>query len=399
MIVQSASSQKPPNVDFGVFAANWHLAMSAHTHFPSTIEPYAARAARIDPAIFAQQLASSQAAGPRLILWDLVGSCNLRCPSCPVGTMHGTNPKGLISDEMFYRVLEKLAREFPKWQLHFYNWTEPLIHPHIVEYTRAAAKAGFHLHLSSNLNHLKDAQGIISAGAKTFRISLSGFTQAVYEQGHRGGNIETVKRNMRLLSEARKSTDARTRVHVYFHKYRHNLHELPQMEQFARSLGFDFMSDWAYLMPVEKLLAYIDDELPGHERQFADASIVPNVNNAIAAIQPHREHNCELIDQLVIDHQGNITLCCAVYDGIHNGIANYLESDWQQIQSAKYGHSTCDKCMHYGVHTLYTHFSKPQLREMMTALADRDLQDDPANHTSASIRLPLFPTHSLRASA
>src|SRR5204863_5847034 len=110
-------------------------------------------------------------------------------------------------------------------------------------------------HLSSNLNHLKNPEALLSAGAKTFRISLSGFTQPVYERGHRGGDIEKVKKNMIRLGEAHKATGSRTRIHVYFHKYRHNVHELPLMETFARDLGFKFISDWAYLMPLEKLIA------------------------------------------------------------------------------------------------------------------------------------------------
>ena len=78
-----------------------------------------------------------------------------------------------------------------------------LIHPRINLYCKAAADAGFHLHLSSNLNFLKDEKSLLTAGVKTIRISLSGFTQSIYEQGHRGGNIEKVKANMRRLSAAR----------------------------------------------------------------------------------------------------------------------------------------------------------------------------------------------------
>lgn len=356
-----------------------------------------------DHATFAPLVEASIKAGPRLILWDLVGSCNLRCPSCPVGTMAGTNPKGMISEELFHRILEKLSREFPNWQLHFYNWTEPLIHPRIADFVRAAADAGFHVHLSSNLNHLRDSETLVAAGAKTFRISLSGFTQLVYERGHRGGNIEKVKKNLIRLSEARKSTGSLTRVHVYFHKYRHNVHELPLMESFARELGFDFIADWAYLMPLEKLIAHVEDDLPDHERNFADDSIVPAIDDAVALMQRSggRDRPCDLIDQLVLDHQGRVTLCCAVFDGKRNFIAEYLDTDWTQLQQMKYGHRSCDKCMHYAAHTLYTHFSKPDLRPMMEQLSREQFANPPRKLGTrrGPIRLPLLDSGPLAESA
>lgn len=344
-------------------------------------------------------LDASVAAGPRLILWDLVGSCNLRCPSCPVGSMQGTNAKGLIDDALFDAILAKLAREFPRWQLHFYNWTEPLIHPSINRFCKSAAEAGFHLHLSSNLNHLKDPEGLMAAGMKTFRISLSGFTQPVYGIGHRGGAIEKVKANMRRLSDAKRATGSRTRIHVYFHKYRHNLHELEAMRAYATELGFEFCADWAFLMPVEKLVQYMDGTLSDSEREFADRSLVPRVGDAIEAMLPERESSCELIDQLVLDFQGNVSLCCAVYDAKRNFIGRYLDQSWPELQAAKYVHSTCATCTRNAAHVLYTHFSKPELVSRMRELVERQLAEPPQVGQRGPIPLPVLDPAALAASA
>lgn len=342
---------------------------------------------------------ASLKAGPGLILWDLVGTCNLRCPSCPVGSMAGTNPKGLISDETFDRVLEKLRREFPNWQLHYYNWTEPLIHPSINRFCKAAADAGFHLHLSSNLNHLKDPEGLMASGMKTFRISLSGFTQPVYGIGHRGGQIERVKENMRRLAAAKKTVGSRTRIHVYFHKYRHSVHELPLMEAFARELGMDFISDWAVLMPLEKTLAYVDGTLPDSERAFADEAILPRVSDSLELMKPHRNDSCELIDQLVLDFRANVSLCCATYDSKRNFIGNYLEMGWADLQKIKYRHAMCETCMSCGVHALYTRFARPELRDSVVRLAEKQLAEPPGREAPRSIQLPVLEPARLAESA
>jgi len=355
----------------------------------------------VDSAMIEHSVIQSTKSGPRLILWDLLGSCNLRCPSCPVGNMPETkNAKGMITDELFHRILEKLGREFPKSQLHFYNWTEPLIHPNINPYCKSAAEAGFHLHLSSNLNFLKDERELLTAGVKTIRISLSGFTQPVYEQGHKGGKIERVKANMRRLSEAKTSTGSRTKIHVYFHKYRHNLHELPLMEGFAKELGFELISDWAFLMPVERLIGYVEDAIDDDQRDFAARALVPDPRDAIAIMQPHGHLPCELIDQLVLDHVGNVTLCCAVYDAKATTVGNYLDLTWGELQRIKYGHTTCDACMHYGAHVLYTHFHQPVLRQAMLDLAEKQLKCIPLQAGGGGpIRLPVLNARPLAESA
>lgn len=312
-----------------------------------------------------------------------------------MGSMRGISEKGFISDELFAAVLAKLQRDFTTRQLHFYNWTEPLLHPRIAALCRAAADAGFHVHLSSNLNHLKDAEAILASGIKTFRISLSGFEQATYAIGHRGGRIDKVKANMRTLAEAKRVTGSRTRVHMYFHKYRHNLHDLAAMESFARELGFEFLSDWAFLMPLEKLLAYDDGTLGADERSFADERLVPRVDDALALVQDHggRDMPCELIEQLVLDHRGRATLCCATFDAHSNIIGDYLDMDWNQMQQRRYAHATCDRCTRAGAQALYTNVSRPAMRDALSQLAERSLHEPIARR--APIRLPVLPSPSM----
>jgi hypothetical protein len=331
---------------------------------------------------------------PTIVLWDLVGSCNLKCPSCPMGSMRdvaNANGRGFIADDLFHAVLAKVQRDFTCRQLHFYNWTEPLLHPRIVDYCRLAADAGFHVHLSTNLNHLRDAARLVNSGVKTLRVSLSGFTQEVYCIGHRGGDIGKVKDNMRRLSDARRDTGAGVRMHAYFHKYRHNAHEAPLMEAFARDLGFEFLADWAFLMPLEKLLAYADGALDENERNFADRSIVPPPGDALRLVQAHGgcRQPCDLIEQLVLDHRGRATLCCATFDAASNVIGDFLDLDWCEVQRRRFAHQVCDRCTAIGAHTLYTSVSHPPLRQAMADLAERSLQAAAARQTVIS--LPLAP--------
>ncbi len=313
-----------------------------------------------------------------------------------MGSMRGANPNGFIGDELFHAILGKLQRDVACRQLHFYNWTEPLLHPRIVGYCRAAADAGFHVHLSSNLNHLKDAEGILGSRIKTLRISLSGFTQATYAIGHFGGNIEKVKMNMRQLAEAQRASNSRTRIHVYFHKYRHNLEEVAPMEAFARELGFDFLANWAYLMPLEKVLAHLSGTLPATEQTFADTHFVPPPEDALRLMQISgaQQRPCELIEQLVLDHRGRAMLCCATFDHETNQIGEYLKMDWAEMQGRRYAHSMCPKCTACGAHVWFTNMSDANLREQVARLAERSLSqpipDARRSRSGNAISLPIL---------
>lgn len=46
-------------------------------------------------------------------LIDIVGSCNLKCPSCPVGNYEEQPTKGLMSLETYKRILHKISIEHP----------------------------------------------------------------------------------------------------------------------------------------------------------------------------------------------------------------------------------------------------------------------------------------------
>ena len=58
--------------------------------------------------------------------------------------------------------------------------------------------------LSSNLNVFKNAPAILAEAPDKLMLSVSGWTQGIYERYHRGGNIETVKKNMAEVAALRK---------------------------------------------------------------------------------------------------------------------------------------------------------------------------------------------------
>jgi pyruvate-formate lyase-activating enzyme len=314
---------------------------------------------------------------PIVMYIDVVGCCNLRCPSCPAGNMPASARLSPIRPELFARIIQKAKEEYGVFFVSLYNWTEPLLHPQLPELIRIVKRAGLHCGLSSNLNVLRDVDSILDAGPDDFRVSVSGFTQAVYGQTHLHGDIEKVKRNMRLLSEAkRKLANNKTVLYVYYHKYRHNLQEMYLMREYSRSLGFDWLENWAYYMPLERVLGFLDGTISAEQRQFVEGQFALPIGKALEAAKALKDEPCSLLqDQLIVDAAGNINLCCAVYDTAANRLGSFLDLTPDALSRAKSRHPTCARCSSLGLHAYFTYHENPALRKRFEALALASLND------------------------
>src|SRR6266480_2334983 len=122
-------------------------------------------------------------------LIDIVGTCILRCPSCPVGNVKNTSstdvrPKGFMEFELFTRILDRIqadcsARSEPI-EVFLYNWGEPLIHPRIVDFVSELARRHIRFFISTNFNIEAPLKPIVRANPAVFRISVSGYFRETY---------------------------------------------------------------------------------------------------------------------------------------------------------------------------------------------------------------------------
>jgi pyruvate-formate lyase-activating enzyme len=295
---------------------------------------------------------------------EIVGACNLRCPSCPVGNVQiselvQSRPKGLMALEKFQRILEKIRKEHPtppNTVIRLFNWGEPILHPQVGDFIAAINAAGFRSSLSTNLNNVKNLEAVVRARPSEFVISVSGYYQDVYSQTHKGGDIETVKRNMVALYEIRERHEASFMVAVAYHAYRHNCgSDFTRMRELCQRLGFHFHAYWAWFSPLEKLLRYLDgDPLPGDEALIRSLIVDPREHVLIAKRNAPRNSDCVLRSQAVnIGVDGSVELCCAAYDPSSNVAPDFLEISHKEMQSRRYRSPLCTPCMQKRAHQLY----------------------------------------------
>jgi len=301
---------------------------------------------------------------------DIVGACNLTCPSCPNGNLKGavTNPKGFMQPDLLQKIITKAKAEYQISGVGLFNWYEPLLHPQLPALIKIVKDAGLQCDLSSNLNILKNPEAIVAANPNSIRISISGFNQNTYKLTHQGGDVEKVKENMQLLADAIKSTNSKTKTHVLYHRYLGNLDEEISLKAYSEKLGFEFKPVWAFFMPLEKLMSYGYPELNEAKITEEDKAIIDRLaiplKDMLQAARLRKDRPCKLKDsQMTMDCQGRVQLCCAVFDSTRFTLANFLDHSKDEFQEKKDMNEMCTKCMDRGLHA-YATYDVPNLNTM-----------------------------------
>jgi MoaA/NifB/PqqE/SkfB family radical SAM enzyme len=291
---------------------------------------------------------------------DIVGACNLSCPSCPMGNSENLNFKKAMQLDMFRQIVEKARSEGVR-TIFLYNWTEPLVHPKIGEFIEIINAAGMASGISTNLNLAKNMEKALLAEPSYFRISLSGFYQETYKKGHVGGDIEVVKQNMIALHEIKQRLGLSTRVDVYYHRYLDNIDEEALMREFSERLGFVFTTGYSVMMPLEKTLAIVerDPSVTPSDYETLKRLALPPYDDLVNVMQQYPKQACQLKDNwLVIDCNGNTVLCCTIFNQTEYQVGKYLDMPLAELTQRKSTQQNCvdmcNRCAKKGLHIYST---------------------------------------------
>lgn len=284
-----------------------------------------------------------------MFIIDVVGTCNLRCPTCPVGNSgHEERAVGFMPVELFAQILDKIAREspVPDPSIVLFNWGEPLLHPQLPRILDLIRQKGFRSYLSTNLNIKRGLEDVIAAGPDDLKISISGFSAGTYARTHARGNLDLVKANMLRLYELREAHKVSTHIWVGHHIYRSTQHEAEELRETCARLGFGYHAIPAFYMPLERVVDVIDHGDPSAGVDIIDdLPVHPAERAAHAARTRSGRYDCELrFNQTVINHDGSVGLCCCVYDRTSMLGVNFLDEPLPQIEGRKYRHPFCKTC-------------------------------------------------------
>lgn len=285
---------------------------------------------------------------------DIVGNCNLRCPSCPVGNSTDIGRfKKMMSLDVFTQVLKKISAETPSSdaQIWLYNWGEPLLHPKLPEMVSAIREAGFRSYLSSNLNIEKGLKELIKAKPDELKISLSGFDAQTYESTHTKGDIHLVKSNFYRLRKYIDQYQSPTRVWVGHHIYKNNFHQVEQVRALCDELGFEHHPTQAFYQPLEKLMLVAEGDKDVLKEPILDNLLVrPELQIKHSKTHQLGDYDCELrFNQMVINADATVALCCTQYNAENTLGMSFLEHTHQALVEQKYENELCVKCRSAGL--------------------------------------------------
>jgi len=265
---------------------------------------------------------------------DIIDACNLRCVTCPRGEFRGTGHKMAL--ETFCNILDKLKAEDYSL-VGLYNWSEPFLHSELLSFVKEVKARSFVCGISSNLSlaqmpNLVDVLDALSPSDGDYLlVSISGMKQSVHEVNHKGGNIETVKKNIEIASKSKN----KGAIIVKLIKFTYNLAEEEELVRFCNNLG----------------IAY--ETINGCGNPLITGDILErNATSAIETISPL--HYCRdlkslgrctyIFDNIPINSAGDAYLCCATPPKESYNLGSFLEQDLPTLTLKRFFHPACATC-------------------------------------------------------
>ncbi len=279
---------------------------------------------------------SSVSTYPVRLIVDPTNHCNLSCPLCPTGQGRTDRPRGLMQMSHYEALLKETGPFL--FDIDFYCWGEPLLHPQFAEMVGKAHRLGIATSVSSHFNHLTPemAHNIVLSGLQQCVVSLDGASQETYATYRKGGRFEKVLKNVALINEAKRIYGVKTPHMVWqFIAMKHNSHEIAQALKCYRAWGFNSIE----IKPVRCDMA--DETLKTDAEKTVSASSWMASEKHLQRYhtglkkRTHTPSRCLFLwMQAVVHPNGNVSPCCANYHPQHD-VGNAFETPFKTVWNNK----------------------------------------------------------------
>jgi AdoMet-dependent heme synthase len=194
---------------------------------------------------------------PFLVIWELTQACDLACKHCRASAQPGRDPGELTTEEAKAAVAQIRAMGDP---LLVFTGGDPLKRPDLYAILEESVRSGLRTTVTPSATPLLTNEAVgrfKETGIARMAVSLDGADAATHD-GFR--QVEgSFDRTVAALNSAREvglETQINTTV------TRHNLHQLPQLAQFAAQAGTRL---WSVFFLVVTGRAQLEDDLTAEE--------------------------------------------------------------------------------------------------------------------------------------
>jgi radical SAM protein with 4Fe4S-binding SPASM domain len=260
-------------------------------------------------------------------------SCNLRCPECPSGLRSFTRPTGMLSFDLFQKMLSEIYQTTS--YVLFYFQGEPYLNKQFLNYVRFAKKLNLYTATSTNAHYLTSevAKETVESGLDRLIVSIDGITQEVYEKYRIGGDLQKVIDGVTHVVHWKKELKSKSPYIIFqFLVVKPNEHQVQMVEELAQKLGVDqVLFKTAQIYDYKNGSPLIPDNTKYARYQLnhkGEYQIKNQLNN----------HCWKLWHQTVMTWDGKIVPCCFDKDAQYE-MGNISKMSFSQIwQSNSYQH-------------------------------------------------------------
>ncbi len=287
---------------------------------------------------------------PRMT-FDIIDTCNLRCPSCYHGIHGGTGAKMPL--DTCATVIEHNIKYLNGKGLFPYNWGEPLLHKQLPEFLRLFSQfRDLKVTLSSNLSFpvSREKKEQILQTVDVFKVSASGIDQQVYSQYHVGGSIHNVLVNLEEFVALKKSMNSKTILMWVWGKTLHNLGQEGKIRAYCEQHGIQLNCTRYCVTDARDLHAIFTDQRVASEIYREIHESLEQAKRCIEeSLTPCQ---CPLLQgDIVTDHQGYVMTCCATKIRIDAHITEVMSLD--QLEALRLRNDFCRSCFEKGLSGYY----------------------------------------------
>lgn len=258
---------------------------------------------------------------PRYIDVELTNYCNFKCCFCPTGTKSMQRVKGFMSDI----VIEALISNIKKYSIpgvRFIRWGEPTMHPKYIEIIEKIKKSGSAVHINTNGSLLDKAQitKLIDIGLDSIKFSFQGADEGTYNEMREGGDytrlLEIVKQMYQLRGD-----NAHPYIQISTTLTGETIEQINNFKHDIEGYCDYYNIGYTKLCHLNVDRMKIDEEEKEKIRRLQENE---KIHHAYSEVCP------EAFDKVSINWNGDVTLCCADYDG-YLVIGNILDMDIKQL--------------------------------------------------------------------
>lgn len=236
--------------------------------------------------------------GPKYILLEATGKCNLFCPMCPRELVH-FEPVD-IPMPLFQKVIDE-ARDYLEFTVP-YGAGEPMLNPRIFEMIKFCRERKIRIGLSTNgtMNNPARNRKLLESGLDYIIFAFDGATQESYEKYRKGAKFEETRDKILEFLKMKQETNSKIFTIIQMVRLKDNAGEVEA-----------FRTMWN--IPGVDQVRIKEDEL-----QF-DGVGIPR-----PPVAAKRRNPCHYLWQgpVYVHHDGNVFPCCYMWRGEPLGNAN-----------------------------------------------------------------------------